>query len=96
MIIDFGDRTTEDIFNGLDTEQARRISYSIWNAAVRKLDMINAMHELKDLRIPPANRLEALKGKWSGYHSIRVNNQYRVVFKWSDGNAKNVMVTDYH
>lgn len=96
MIIDFGNETSEDIYNGHDTKQARRISVSIWNVAARKLDMINAAHELKDLRIPPANRLEPLRGKWSGYHSIRINDQYRVVFQWIDGNAKNVTITDYH
>ena len=96
MIINFGDQTTEDIFNGLDTKQARKIPSSIWNVAVRKLDMIHAAHELKDLRIPPANRLEGLKGKKAGYHSIRINDQYRVIFKWVDGNAKDVLITDYH
>ena len=96
MIIDFGDQTTEDIFNGLDTKHARRIPNGVWNVAVRKLDMVNAAHELKDLRIPPANRLELLKGKLSGFHSIRINDQYRIVFKWLSGNAKAVRITDYH
>jgi len=96
VIIDFGDQTTEDIYNGHDTKQARKISVAIWKVAARKLDMINAAHELKDLRIPPANRLEPLKGKWSGHHSIRINDQYRVVFQWIDGNAKNVLIMDYH
>ena len=96
MIIDFGNQATEDIFNGLDTKQARTIPNAVWRVAVRKLDMINAAHELKDLRSPPANRLELLKGKWSGYYSIRINDQYRIVFKWVDQNAKSVMITDYH
>jgi proteic killer suppression protein len=96
VIIDFGDQTTEDIFNGLDTKQARSIPNTVWRVAVRKLDMINAAHELKDLRSPPANRLELLKGKWSEYYSIRINDQYRIVFKWVDQNAKSVMITDYH
>jgi len=96
VIISFADQTTEDIFNGLDTKQARKVPISIWNAAIRKLDMIHAAHELKDLRVPPANRLEALKGKLSGKHSIRINDQYRIVFKWVDGNAKDVLITDYH
>jgi len=96
VIKSFGDKTTEDIFNGLDTRQARRIPSSIWKVAVRKLDMINAAHELKDLRIPPANRLEALRGKRAGSHSIRINDQYRIVFKWVDGNAKDVLIIDYH
>jgi len=96
VIIDFGDQTTEDIFNGLDTKQARGIPNTVWRVAVRKLDMINAAHELRDLKSPPANRLELLKGRWSGYYSIRINDQYRIVFKWADQNAKSVMITDYH
>ncbi len=96
MIIDFGDQTTEDIFNGFDTKSARRIPNVVWSVAARKLDMLNAAHELRDLRVPPANRLEALKGKWSGNHSIRINDQYRVVFIWDGGNAKDVTITDYH
>ena len=96
MIIDFGNQATEDIFNGLDTKQARTIPNTVWRVAVRKLDMINAAHELKDLKSPPANRLELLKGKWSGYYSIRINDQYRIVFKWVDQNAKSVVITDYH
>ena len=96
MIIDFGNQATEDVFNGLDTKQARTIPNTVWRVAVRKLDMINAAHELKDLKSPPANRLELLKGKWSGYYSIRINDQYRIVFKWVDQNAKSVVITDYH
>jgi len=96
VIIDIADQTTEDIFNGLDTKQARRIPNIVWSVAVRKLDMINAAHELKDLRVPPANRLEPLKGKLSGYNSIRINDQYRIVFKWLNGNANGVLITDYH
>ena len=96
MIIDFGDQTTSDIFHGLDTKQARKVPNTLWDIAIRKLDMINAAHELRDLRIPPANRLEQLKGKLSGHHSIRINDQFRIVFRWIDGNAKNVSITDYH
>jgi proteic killer suppression protein len=58
--------------------------------------MLNAAGDLRDLRIPPANCLKALKGDWSGFHSIRVNDQFRVVFKWTEGNAKDVQITDYH
>jgi proteic killer suppression protein len=96
MIVNFADQSKEDIFNGFDTKQAPRIPSSIWNIAIRKLDMLNAAHELKDLRIPPANHLEALKGKLIGSNSIRINNQFRVVFKWIDGNAKDVQMIDYH
>ena len=96
MILSFGDNTTDDIFNGLDSRAARSIPRSAWGAACRKLDMINAATELGDLRIPPANRLEKLRGKLDGYYSIRVNDQYRIIFIWNNHNAEKVMVTDYH
>ena len=96
MILDFADKTTEDIYDGLDSKAARRIPQTVWAVAVRKLDMLNAASDLRDLRVPPANRLEVLKGKWSGYHCIRINDQYRIVFKWIDANAKDVLITDYH
>ena len=96
MIINFADKITEDIYNGLDTKQARRFPSIVWNSAARKLDILNAAHELKDHRVPPANHLEALKGKWTGLHSIRINDQFRIVFKWIDGNAKDVQIIDYH
>ncbi|HEV8538229.1 MAG TPA: type II toxin-antitoxin system RelE/ParE family toxin [Bacteroidota bacterium] len=96
VIIAFADRTTEDVYNGTDSKAARRIPRLIWKIAGRKLDMLNAAHDLRDLRIPPANRLEALKRNWAGYHAIRINDQYRIVFRWTEGNAKDVMITDYH
>ena len=96
VILNFADKTTDDIFNGLDSKAARRISQTVWPVAVRKLDMLNAAADLRDLQVPPANRLEALEGKWSGYHSVRINDQYRIVFHWTDGNVKNVQITDYH
>ena len=96
MILNFADKTTEDIFNGLDSKAARNIPQMAWNVAARKLDMLNAAYDLRDLRVPPASRLEALKGTWAGCHSIRINDQYRVVFQWADGNAKDVLITDYH
>lgn len=96
MILNFADKATEDVYNGLDSKSGRRIPQAVWRAAMRKLDMLNAAYELRDLLVPPANRLEALKGKWKGYHSIRINEQYRIVFKWIEGNAKDVLITDYH
>jgi len=56
----------------------------------------DAAHDLRDLRVPPGNRLEGLKGKWAGHYSMRVNDQYRLVFRWTDGNAHDVLITDYH
>jgi proteic killer suppression protein len=87
---------TEDIYDGVDSTAPRRIPQTVWAVAIRKLDMLNAASDFRDLRVPPANRLEALKGKWSGYHSIRLNDQYRIVFRWIDGNAKDVLIMDYH
>jgi proteic killer suppression protein len=96
MILDFGDQTTEDIFNGEDTKAARRVPKVSWSVARRKLDMVNAAHELKDLRVPPGNRLERLKGSLSAYHGIRINDQFRVIFQWFGSNAKRVRIVDYH
>jgi len=96
MILDFGDQTTDDIFNGEDTKAARRIPKAIWTVASRNLDMLNAAHDLKDLQVPPGNRLEKLKGNFALFHSIRINDQFRLIFHWTDGNAKQVQITDYH
>lgn len=96
MIVGFGDEATEDIFHGNNTKSARRIPISIWKVACRKLDMLNAAHELRDLAMPPGNHLEALRGEWVGRYSIRINNQFRVVFRWKDGNAHEVRMIDYH
>jgi len=96
MILSFRDRTTEDIYDGTDSKGARSIPRPIWKSAARKLDMLNAAHDIRDLKVPPGNRLEALKGTWKGYHSIRINDQYRIVFQWVEGNARDVLITDYH
>lgn len=96
MIVGFGDETTEDIFHGDNTKAARRIPTIIWKVACRRLDMLNAAHVLQDVAVPPGNRLEALRGALAGFHSIRVNDQFRIVFKWKDGNAHDVRITDYH
>ncbi len=96
MIQNCRNRTTEDIYNGVESKAARMIPRSIWPIAARKLDMLNAAHDLRDLRVPPGNRLEALKGDLLGWHSIRINDQYRIVFQWKDWNATDVWITDYH
>jgi toxin HigB-1 len=96
VIINFSDKATEDIYNGEDSKAARSIPRSIWKIACRKLDMLNAAVDVKDLRVPPANRLEKLKGKLSDFHSIRINDQYRIIFVWNNHNAENVLITDYH
>lgn len=96
MIISFEDKSTADLYHGRQTKRIRRLPPEIRERALRKLDVLNGAHELVDLRSPPGNRLEELKGDWAGYHSIRVNDQWRIVFKWLDDNAHSVGLVDYH
>jgi proteic killer suppression protein len=96
MILSFGNRATEDIFHGVRSKQARQIPTTLWKTIARKLDALNAAHELKDLSAPPANRLEKLKGDLCDFYSIRINDQYRIIFKWLHGHANDVQVVDYH
>jgi proteic killer suppression protein len=96
VIVGFGDKTTEDIFTGRKSREARRIPQDLWAVARRKLDMLNAAADLQDLRVPPANRLEKLRGNLALFHSIRVNDQFRIIFVWANGNASEVRVLDYH
>lgn len=96
MIVTFLSEATRDIYDGLESKQARRIPQAIWKAAQRKLDLLNAAHALNDLRSPWANHLEPLKGNLKGKYSIRINDQYRLVFEFRDGNAYEVEISDYH
>jgi toxin HigB-1 len=96
MIVSFGDKTTEDIFHGHDAKSARRIAQALWARIQAKLDLLNAGTTLEDLRVPPSNRLEKLRGDWAGFYSLSVNDQYRVVFRFVSGNAIDVQCTDYH
>ena len=96
MIHTFADAATADVFNGANTRAARTIDKSVWPVARRKLDMINAATAVQDLRVPPGNRLEALKGDQLGRFSIRVNDQYRISFRFEEGNAFEVCCEDYH
>lgn len=91
MIKSFKNKETEKLFT---TGKSRKFN-NLKSVALRKLDMIEAAININDLRIPPANRLEALKGNRKGQHSIRINDQFRICFIWSDG-AENVEITDYH
>ncbi len=93
MIVSFSDRQTEALFR---LEKVRRIDHRVQRAALRKLLMLEAATALDDLLVPPGNRLEALKGSRAGQHSIRVNDQWRIVFAWRDGNAHGVVIVDYH
>jgi len=93
MIISFDSKDTEKIWLG---EQTKRIPLEIQQAGRRKLRMINNSQDLLDLRIPPSNRLEKLKGKPNNYYSIRINDQWRIVFRWMNNNAHEVKIVDYH
>ena len=96
MIVSFGDKATEDLYHGRATARVRRFPPDVVGTPLRKLDMINAARDLKDLQAPPGNRLEALKGDLKSFHSIRVNEQWRVVFRWQGVDAHDVRLTDYH
>jgi len=93
VIRDFADREAESIWQGT---RSRRLPADIQQVARRKLRMLNSASSLEDLRIPPANRLEALKGGRKGQHSIRINDQWRICFRWKDGDAHGVEIVDYH
>ncbi len=96
MIASFGDKLTEALYHGTSDKDLRRLPSEIANRTLRKLDMLNAAHDVLDLRSPPGNRLEALQGDLAGLFSIRVNDQWRIVFRWQGGNAYEVRLTDYH
>ena len=97
MIVSFKDQVTEDIYNGVGSKLARKACpQTIWRIAVRKLDQLDSVVALEELRIPPGNRLEALSGNRKGEFSIRINEQYRICFKWDESGPYDVEVTDYH
>lgn len=96
MIASFGDRATEDVFHGNSTKAALRLPKQLWQRIQRKLDSVNACGSIRDLEVPPSNHLERLKGDWAGHWSIRVNDQYRIVFKFEEGNCHDVRCIDYH
>ena len=93
MIINFGNSETEKIWNGF---VSKKLPFDIQNVARRKLRMLNNAQDINDLRIPPANRLEKLKGDLEEFYSIRINNKYRIIFVWESGNCSNVEILDYH
>ena len=97
MIVSFKNQATEDIFNGKNTKDARKLCpRSLWRVAFRKLDQLDSVVSLEELKIPPGNRLEALSGNRKGEFSIRINEQYRVCFKWSEAGPVDVEIADYH
>lgn len=93
MIKSFKCKETEKIFN---RSFSRKLPHDIQRTALRKLRMLNRAIKLNDLKVPPSNHLEALYGNRKGQHSIRINDQWRICFKWSGGEANNVAITDYH
>jgi len=96
VIVSFADGGTEALFHGERGKAIRRLPPEIRSVATRKLDMLNAAKELVDLRAPPGNRLEALKGDLKCKHSTRINEQWRIVFCWESGDAHDVEIVDYH
>lgn len=96
MIQSFADETTADLFRERNTREARRIPRELWRSAQRKLKAIDVAARLEDLTIPSGNRLERLKGDQLGRYSIRINDQYRVTFRWEQQHAYEVRVEDYH
>ena len=96
MIESFGDGATADLYHGVRSARARRLPADVVPVALRKLDMLNAVQSLEELRSPPGNRLKVLRGTLRGLHSIRVNDQWRIVFRWQGGGAHEVQLTDYH
>jgi proteic killer suppression protein len=96
MILSFGNQLAQDLFDDKATKNTRRFPPELYRAARRKILYLHDADELKDLRIPPGNRLEALKGDLNGFHSIRINDQWRLIFKWSGNGASEVKVLDYH
>ena len=96
MIRTLADDATRDIWNGVNSKAARRIPHELWPSVHRKLDQIDAVTRLDELRVPPGNRLHALAGDLRGFHAVRVNDQYRIVFRFEGADAFDVRWTDYH
>lgn len=92
MIVSFGSKQTEQIWIGI---RVKKMPLDIQNIGRRKLRMLNNSQDLMDLRVPPSNRLEKLTGDLNGFYSIRINNQWRIIFKWDNGNASEVEIIDY-
>lgn len=97
MIRSFADKATEDLLFGRSTKVARKaLPRTLWRVAGRKLDALDSAESVEDLRIPPGNRLEAFKKDRKRQHSIRINDQYRICFRWTDAGPEGVEVVDYH
>jgi proteic killer suppression protein len=93
MILTFGDKDTESIWNGI---RVKNMPLDIQNVGRRKLRMLNNSQTITDLRVPPSNRLEKLSRDLDGFYSIRINNQWRIIFQWIEGQSEQVKIIDYH
>ncbi|MCK6530398.1 type II toxin-antitoxin system RelE/ParE family toxin [Myxococcota bacterium] len=96
MIRTFRDQVTADLFNGESNARVRRVPTDVRDRAVEMLDQLHNAATLSDMAVPPGNRLEVLKGGLAGFHSVRVNRQWRIIFRWSDGGPGDVSLVDYH
>lgn len=96
MIVSFANKLAEDLFEDKNSKEVRSFPNELHKAARRKILYLHEAAELTDLKIPPGNKLEALKGNRAGFHSVRINDQWRVIFKWNNGNIEDVSVEDYH
>lgn len=96
MIKNFYSNCAKDIYNGVNSRYSRKLPKELHAKARRLLDQINAITKIDTLRIPPSNHLEKLSGDLLGYWSIRINNKWRIIFVWEEGNAINVDIVDYH
>lgn len=96
MIIKFSNKLAEDLFDDKKSKEVRSFPPELHRKARMKLLYLHEAEDLNDLKVPPGNKLEALKGDYSGFHSIRINDQWRLVFRWKDGNAADVSIIDYH
>jgi proteic killer suppression protein len=97
MIVSFKDRATEDIFNGVNSKSARKACpKTLWRIAARKLDQLDSVQSLDDLKVPPGNRLELLSGSRKSTYSIRINEQFRIYFLWAETGPYDVEISDYH
>jgi proteic killer suppression protein len=96
VIVSFGDDATSDLFHGIASARVRRFPADVQKRALRKLDMLNAAADINDMRVPPSNHLEKLAGDLEGFWSVRVNDQWRIIFHWTGDSATDVRLVDYH
>jgi proteic killer suppression protein len=96
VIISFGNKLAKDLVEDERSKEVRSFPPELCRTTRKKLAMLHAAHTLEDLKIPPGNRLERLKGRYKDYHSIRINDQWRIMFKFEDNNAHDVRIEDYH